>query len=115
MAQHVVEAAGPPTDPPPSIGAHYIDSLTGDIYLGNDTASVDDWVLGGGGGNVTGGRIWTQASEDSGGLGIVQFSDDGGKTWTAVDTSPDTVGVDDFNGFGDIQTLGDVICLNTDL
>jgi hypothetical protein len=113
MAQHVVEAAGPPTDPPPSIGAHYIDSNNGDIYLGNGTASVDDWLLGGGAG-ATGGKIWTQAFEDNSFDGIVLFSENAGDLWRAVDTSPDSIGVDQMSGNGKIQTLGDVILVSQD-
>lgn len=113
MAQHVVTAAGPPTEAPPSIGAHYIDSNNGDIYLGNGTVSVDDWLLGGGGA-VTGGRIWTQAFEESNFDGIVMFSEDGGDSWRAIDTSPDSIGVDTMSGNGAIQTLGDVILVSQD-
>ncbi len=113
MATHVVTAAGPPTEAPPSIGAHYIDSNNGDIYLGNGVDSVDDWLLGGGSGG-SGGRIWNQQFEEDSFDGVVQFSDDGGASWTSVDTSPDSIGVDQMSGNGKIQTLGDVISVSQD-
>lgn len=43
--QHTVEGAGAPAIVPPSRGAHYLDTTTGDQYLAKDTASVSDWVL----------------------------------------------------------------------
>jgi len=113
MAQHVVSAAGPPTEAPPSIGAHYIDTNNGDIYLGNGVASERDRLLGGGAGS-TGGRIYRQIFKDDNNLGVVQFSDDGGSSWSFTDQSPDEVGIDDMNGNGDIHTLGDVLMVNTD-
>lgn len=41
--QHVVSGAGAPSAPPPSIGAHYVDTLSGASYIATGTASVDDW------------------------------------------------------------------------
>lgn len=41
--QHVVTAAGAPSAAPPSIGAHYIDTLSGASYIATGTATVDDW------------------------------------------------------------------------
>lgn len=43
--QHIVEGVGAPASAPPSKGAHYLDTDTGDQYLAKGTASVDDWVL----------------------------------------------------------------------
>lgn len=43
--QHTVEGAGAPATVPPSRGAHYLDTTTGDQYLAKGTASVSDWVL----------------------------------------------------------------------
>lgn len=83
MAQHVVTAAGPPTAPPPSIGAHYIDSVTGDIYLGNGTVSIDDWQLGGGAAITTGYELWTLYI---GGANILEWwgiSRDSGVSWAS--------------------------------
>ncbi len=42
---HVIEGGGPPTDAPPSRGAHYINITTGEQYLAKGIDSVDDWVL----------------------------------------------------------------------
>ena len=105
MAQHVVEQAGPPTEAPPSIGAHYIDSNNGDIYLGNGTASVDDWLLGGGSGS-TGGRIYYTSAELDSGDATVLFSQDGGNSFKSTLVSPDSVGSPIS---GKIQAVGDII------
>jgi len=105
MAQHVVEQAGPPTEAPPSIGAHYIDSNNGDIYLGNGTASVDDWLLGGGAGS-TGGRIYYRDLEASSGDVTVLFSLDGGQSFKSTLVSPDSVGSPIA---GAVQAVGDII------
>lgn len=43
--QHVAEGAGAPSVAPPSVGAHYVDTTSGDQYLAKGTASVADWVL----------------------------------------------------------------------
>jgi len=83
MAQHVVTAVGPPTAPPPSIGAHYIDSVTGDIYLGNGTVSVDDWVLGGGGGGITGYELWTLFVSTDNIAEWFAMSRDSGESWAS--------------------------------
>lgn len=106
MAQHVVTAAGPPTLPPPSIGAHYIDSNTGQIYLGNGVVSVDDWLLGGGSG-ASGGRIYYTTTTDDGSEAAIVFSEDGGKSFKRIDTSPDSVG--GLFGSGAVQAVGDII------
>lgn len=42
---HVVEGTSAPASPPPSIGAHYVNTVNGDQYLAKGAASVDDWVL----------------------------------------------------------------------
>lgn len=42
---HTLVQAGPPTEAPPSIGAHYIDSDAKSLYLSVGTASVGDWVM----------------------------------------------------------------------
>lgn len=105
MAQHVVTAAGPPTAAPPSIGAHYIDSNNGDIYLGNGTVSVDDWLLGGGAGS-TGGRIYYRTAEDVSGQVAILFSLDGGNAFKSTLASPDSVGSPIS---GSIQAVGDII------
>lgn len=105
MAQHVVTAAGPPTAAPPSIGAHYIDSDTGQIYLGNGVASVDDWLLGGGGG-ASGGRLYRIEFSDDAGENMCLFSDDGGNSWKSTVSNPDDVG----GAVGDaVQAVGDII------
>jgi len=112
MAQHVVSAAGPPTEAPPSIGAHYVDTDTGQIYLGNGTASVDDWLLGGGAGS-TGGKLYTQGFAETGNFwGFVGVSEDGGRSWITTDESPDSLGGVDFFGAGDIAVMGDVILIS---
>lgn len=43
--QHTVTGLVAPIAPPPSIGAHYINTATGDQYLAKGTATVNDWVL----------------------------------------------------------------------
>lgn len=106
MAQHVVEAAGPPTEAPPSIGAHYINSNNGDIYLGNGTASVDDWLLGGGSGS-TGGRIYKIGFEDDSGDTAIFFSTDGGNSFKSTLVSPSSVGVS--SSLFSVQAVGDII------
>lgn len=50
MVQHTASGAGAPTSPPPSIGAHYTDTSTGDQYLSKGVLSASDWVLQGGAG-----------------------------------------------------------------
>lgn len=105
MAQHVVTAAGPPTEAPPSIGAHYIDSNNGDIYLGNGVVSVDDWLLGGGAGS-TGGRIYYKGFELDSGDATVMFSLDGGQSFKSTLVSPDSVGSPIS---GKLQAVGDII------
>lgn len=47
--QHVVSAYGPPTSAPPSIGAHYIDTDSRNLYLAKGTNGPGDWVLQGDG------------------------------------------------------------------
>ncbi len=42
---HLIEGEGAPTTPPPSIGAHYIDTTSGDQYLAAGTTSATDWRL----------------------------------------------------------------------
>lgn len=42
--QHTVTGLVAPIAPPPSIGAHYINTATGDQYLAKGTATVNDWV-----------------------------------------------------------------------
>ncbi|MCO3899775.1 hypothetical protein FA111_00505 [Pseudomonas aeruginosa] len=50
---HVLSGAGEPLDPPPSIGAHYVNTNNGALYLAKGTASGADWVkLGSGGGSA---------------------------------------------------------------
>ena len=83
MAQHVVTAAGPPTGAPPSIGAHYIDSVTGDIYLGNGISSVDDWQLGGGQGITTGYELWTLFLSQGNIIEWFGMSRDSGVSWAS--------------------------------
>lgn len=41
--QHVVIGTSVPRDPPPSIGAHYINENTGAHWLASGTQSPDDW------------------------------------------------------------------------
>lgn len=50
MVQHTASGAGAPTSPPPSIGAHYTDTSSGDQYLAKGVLSPSDWVLQGGAG-----------------------------------------------------------------
>jgi len=110
MAQHVVTAAGPPTTAPPSIGAHYINSTNGDIYLGNGTASVDDWLLGGGSG-ASGGKIYRNVSSDQASVGQIVFSEDGGRSFKETPESPDSVGF--ALGQANVQAVGNII-VNSD-
>ncbi|EPA6883279.1 hypothetical protein N0531_02030 [Pseudomonas aeruginosa] len=50
---HVLSGAGEPLDPPPSIGAHYVNTNNGALYLAKGTSSGADWVkLGSGGGSA---------------------------------------------------------------
>ncbi|WP_309135808.1 hypothetical protein [Pseudomonas aeruginosa] len=50
---HVLSGAGEPLDPPPSIGAHYVNTNNGALYMAKGTASGADWVkLGSGGGSA---------------------------------------------------------------
>lgn len=41
--QHTVSGEGAPQSPPPSVGAHYTDTVSGAQYLAAGTASVGDW------------------------------------------------------------------------
>lgn len=43
--EHVLSGAGAPTNAPPSLGAHYIDTSTGELYLASGTGTPDDWRL----------------------------------------------------------------------
>lgn len=43
MTQHTATGAGAPTTVPPSLSAHYTDTVTGDLYIANGTASAADW------------------------------------------------------------------------
>ncbi len=43
--RHIVTDMGPPTSPPPGIGAHYIDTQNRTQYLAYGTTSASDWVL----------------------------------------------------------------------
>jgi len=114
MAQHVVTAAGPPTAAPPSIGAHYIDSDNGDIYLGNGTTNAEDWLLGGGGA-FTGGTLYKIEAQEGGGNSVILFSLDGGISWKAVEGSPDDVGVETIGNNGTIQAYGDILFVGLEL
>jgi len=61
--QHTASGPGAPTSAPPSIGAHYTDTSTGDQYLAKGTASVADWVKQGAGPEVRFYRTdWTDIS-----------------------------------------------------
>lgn len=42
---HVIECNGPPTSPPDMVGQHWVDTSSGDHYLSNGVASVNDWAL----------------------------------------------------------------------
>lgn len=44
MTQHIVTGAGAPTTAPPSLGAHYIDTTSGALYLARGTGFAVDWV-----------------------------------------------------------------------
>jgi|GEM_PF-3620140 len=50
MTQHTASGPGAPTSAPPSIGAHYTDTSSGDQYLAKGVLSPADWVLQGGAG-----------------------------------------------------------------
>jgi hypothetical protein len=41
--QHTLSGAGTPSAAPPSIGAHYTDTLTGDQYQAHGTSAPEDW------------------------------------------------------------------------
>ncbi|TRO10162.1 hypothetical protein EQ836_23850 [Ectopseudomonas mendocina] len=41
--QHTLSGAGAPSAAPPSIGAHYTDTLTGDQYQAHGTNGPEDW------------------------------------------------------------------------
>jgi len=41
--QHIVTGATAPTTKPPGLGAHFINTATGEHYLASGTASVGDW------------------------------------------------------------------------
>lgn len=43
IIQHVVTRIGPPTEAPPSTGAHYIDTATKRQWISKGSDSVDDW------------------------------------------------------------------------
>lgn len=45
MTQHTASGDGAPSSAPPSIGAHYTDTSTGDQYLAKGTASAKDWII----------------------------------------------------------------------
>lgn len=45
MTQHTASGDGAPSSAPPSIGAHYTDTSTGDQYLSKGTASAADWIM----------------------------------------------------------------------
>lgn len=44
MTQHTASGDGAPSSAPPSIGAHYTDTSTGNQYLSKGTASAADWI-----------------------------------------------------------------------
>jgi hypothetical protein len=60
MARHVIKQAGAPSTVPPSVGAHYVDSSTGNLYLAKDTLLVSDWVL-----LATGGSYTDEQAQDA--------------------------------------------------
>lgn len=41
--EHVLSGAGAPTDAPPSVAAHYVDTDTGRHYISTGTSSPEDW------------------------------------------------------------------------
>ncbi|MFN9529666.1 MAG: hypothetical protein ACK561_09985 [Pseudomonadaceae bacterium] len=41
--QHTLSGAGAPTSIPPSVGAHYTDTATGDQYQAHGTSAPEDW------------------------------------------------------------------------
>ena len=44
MTQHTASGDGAPSSAPPSIGAHYTNTSTGDQYLAKGTATAADWI-----------------------------------------------------------------------
>lgn len=42
--RHIVTGNGAPTSAPPGIGAHYVDSTSGQQYLAKGTSSPVDWI-----------------------------------------------------------------------
>lgn len=79
--QHIFKGAGAPTQPPSSVGAHYIDETNGDQYLSRGTARVDDWVRlpkpGEGGGLSVGDLLYTLRSPGADFLAVNGGSFDG--------------------------------------
>ncbi|OQR35923.1 hypothetical protein BWR15_06235 [Pseudomonas sp. T] len=94
MTLHTIEGASAPSSAPPSIGAHYINTATGDQYLAAGASAASDWKLlaradqlpgaselvpsGGATGQVlgagsNGSRVWVTPSTGGGG--------DGGALW----------------------------------
>lgn len=66
--QHILTGTTAPASAPPGLGAHYINTATGDHYLASGTASADDWGL----------PVYTgepPTPEPGGGNGIVYATD----------------------------------------
>lgn len=76
-AQHVVVGSGAPTQAPPSLQAHYLDTVTKDIYLATGTASHEDWKLYEDGKDGLSPEI--RATETH-----IQWRLQGGETWTDI-------------------------------
>ncbi|MDF3840493.1 hypothetical protein [Pseudomonas citronellolis] len=43
--EHVLSGAGAPTAAPPSISAHYVDTVSGAAYISTGTSNASDWRL----------------------------------------------------------------------
>lgn len=64
--QHIFKQAGPPTNPPPGEGHHWVDTVSGNTYLSKGVSSVSDWQLVGSGGLPNGGTLGQTLIKNSG-------------------------------------------------
>lgn len=64
--QHIYKQAGPPTNPPPGEGHHWVDTVSGNTYLSKGVSSVSDWQLVGSGGLPNGGTLGQTLIKNSG-------------------------------------------------
>lgn len=76
--RHIVTGDGPPMLVPPGIGAHYVDTLTGQQYLAKGSTLVSDWIK-------------VQEFPDGGLIGEVLTLTPDGPRWENVTESPGAI------------------------